>query len=258
MSRLEYPTELDLPIVPASDVMLFLEQEGMSRWPFSPNDPLPIPFDDYRQRNLSDEERKILKRAPSMETVILVEPQCLQGKEGQEQQDKLFIGFRVDEGAWATTVVWTPGGHLLLVAEYKHGCDEVVIVPPSGGPKKSDVVEGDRLATYRNAARRELIEETGFIPRKLEQLASAPIPSSGRKSTGACWPFVGYLLHPDRPDDTVVERTDPKRDRSEQIVPFLMEPEEYFDFATAWSQYTELTAVTAVALALRHRRLTES
>jgi len=60
---------------------------------------------------------------------------------------------------WVNVVAVTDSAHLVLVRQYRHGTDEVTLEIPGGLLDEGETpIEG---------ARRELIEETGFVPGRL-------------------------------------------------------------------------------------------
>jgi len=61
---------------------------------------------------------------------------------------------------WVNVVPVTPGGHVVMVRQYRHGCQDLTLEIPGGMV--------DRGETPAAAATRELLEETGFRAERLE------------------------------------------------------------------------------------------
>ena len=78
----------------------------------------------------------------------------------------------------AVLVAVTPAGELLLVEQHREAAGGPVIELPSGLAGDEPGSEGEAL---EDAARRELVEETGWSCARLERLTSGP-PSAGVSS----------------------------------------------------------------------------
>ncbi len=70
----------------------------------------------------------------------------------------------VEQPDWVTAVALTREGNILLIEEYRHGAQQVVVELPSGIHDKP----GDPL----DAMKRELLEETGFVSTQWHPLGS--------------------------------------------------------------------------------------
>ena len=73
-----------------------------------------------------------------------------------------FYQIRADD--WVNVVPVTPDGHVVMVRQYRHGCQEVTLEIPGG-----IVDPGESPA---DAAARELLEETGFRAARVSPLGS--------------------------------------------------------------------------------------
>ena len=106
----------------------------------------------------------------------------------------------------AMTIPVTDDGKILLVKQYRYLTDSVSIEIPCGGIK-----DGQKDI---DAARAELIEETGFDCKKLKKVGKF-VPYNGL-SDEYCTVFVAKLLH----------RVGAKPDETEQIEVMSATPEE--------------------------------
>ena len=72
----------------------------------------------------------------------------------------------------------TDAGEMVLVSQWREPVDAIVVEWPAGLAGDSDATRGEPLET---AARRELLEETGYSARSLRRLLEGP-PSAGISS----------------------------------------------------------------------------
>jgi ADP-ribose pyrophosphatase len=68
---------------------------------------------------------------------------------------KVIDGFVLEYGDWATIVALTKDQKVVLVRQYRHGAQKVILELPGGTIDAKD-------ESPMNAARRELMEETGY------------------------------------------------------------------------------------------------
>jgi ADP-ribose pyrophosphatase len=68
---------------------------------------------------------------------------------------KVIEGFVLEYGDWATIVALTRDQEVVLVRQYRHGAQKVILELPGGAMEAGD-------ASPMEAARRELLEETGY------------------------------------------------------------------------------------------------
>ena len=72
---------------------------------------------------------------------------------------------------WVNVIPLTAGGDVVLIRQYRHGRQEVTLEIPGGMVDPEDADPGE-------AARRELLEETGYLAGKVERLgAISPNPA---------------------------------------------------------------------------------
>jgi hypothetical protein len=168
------------PVVDAANVFDVLARLGIQPWKRS--DPV-ISLDDYLARkDLTDEQRAELRFAPKTEVVSLI-----------DHRHKPFRGFRSVGKDWATVFCLLPDNLVPIIGEYKHGCDQVSLVPPSGVTSRSDTATDNPMMS---CAKREWEEETGLNLSSIVSISQRPLIISGRQSTQRYWPFYGEVAQP--------------------------------------------------------------
>jgi 8-oxo-dGTP pyrophosphatase MutT (NUDIX family) len=179
------------PVVDSTNVFEVLAELGIKPWPHT--EPV-ISLSDYMERDLDDEQRAELRFAPVPEVVSLT-----------DQSGKPFRGFRSKGKDWATVFALLPGDLLPIVGEYKHGADEVLLVPPSGVPSKAELaIDNPMLA----CAKREWEEETGLTLKTIEPLSDSPLIIAGRQSTLRYFPFLGSAAEPIVKGESKLDKTE--------------------------------------------------
>lgn len=69
----------------------------------------------------------------------------------------------IDTNDWVNVVPLTEDGRVVMIRQYRHGSKEVTLEIPGGLVDEDD---------HREAAMRELLEETGYVGRDIELLGS--------------------------------------------------------------------------------------
>lgn len=95
----------------------------------------------------------------------------------------------IDSADWVNVIPVTPEGRLVMIEQYRHGTRRVTLEIPGGLVDDSDASPGA-------AARRELIEETGYDGDPVEYLGVvAPNPAV---QTNQCYSFLAPNVEPVR------------------------------------------------------------
>lgn len=112
----------------------------------------------------------------------------------------------IESADWVNILPITPDGRFVMIEQFRHGSDEVTLEIPGGLVDASD--EGPS-----EAARREMIEETGFDSADVQLLGSiSPNPAI---QTNRCFSYVAYDVREIRPqvldgaEDILVRLIDP-------------------------------------------------
>lgn len=168
-------TKHGFPVVDANNVFSVLAALGITRRRAAGP---AMALSEYLQRDLTESQRSEAERfSPKSEVVTLFRP-----------NNEVFTGFRTVPKDWATTFVMFPGDLVAVVGEYKHGCDDVTLVPPSGVLSKAD------NGSMTECALRETSEELGVkLDRVIPLNGGCGVPISGRQNTGKYFPFLGVL-----------------------------------------------------------------
>ena len=109
---------------------------------------------------------------------------------------------------WVNIIPMTTDGRLVMIEQYRHGTRQVTLEIPGGLIDDSD-------DSPRTAARREMIEETGYDSDRIEYLGVvAPNPAV---QTNRCYSFLALDVEPIRAQTL---------DVGEDIVVRLVEPDD--------------------------------
>lgn len=220
-------SEFGFPIATADNIFSLLSDLGIRQVEHS----RPVmDFEEYMASDLTEKQRSDAVRfGPKREVVIQTD------KHGEP-----FHGFRTVGKNWATVFTLLPGDLVPIVGEYKHGADEVTLVPPSGVLHKVDTESPDPMAA---CGRREWEEETGLKLDSVTPLTGYPLMISGRQSTVRYYPFLGQVTLP-------IVKGKSKLDDTENLKMVLVPLQEWLKLIDN-SRGIEDCAVSTTFLALR-------
>lgn len=167
------------PVVTANSIFDVLDGLGIKPWPKRWG---PISLAEYFKRSLTDGEKTEAERfCPKAEAIQYDHP-----------SGEPFTGFRLVGRDNITVFTLFPDNYLPIVAEWKHGTEEIVIVPPTGVVNAEDRKTSDPMLT---CAKREFEKETGFELASVTRIGQ-PIAGSSRQSTERIEIAVGTLAEP--------------------------------------------------------------
>jgi ADP-ribose pyrophosphatase len=85
---------------------------------------------------------------------------------------KIIDGFVLEYRDWVTVIALTKEKDVVLIRQYRHGAQKVILELPGGSMENEDI-------NPEQAARRELLEETGFTSNKFIQIGCvSPNPAN--------------------------------------------------------------------------------
>lgn len=125
----------------------------------------------------------------------------------QEEEEFILFGQR----DWSVILPITKGGMVVTVLQYKQGCNQIVRELPAGTADTSDE------ETPEDVARRELLEETGYLAGRIVPLGPPQFIST-RSSTTRFFPFLALGCR---------KVAEAKLDASEEIETELVSFEEW-------------------------------
>jgi 8-oxo-dGTP pyrophosphatase MutT (NUDIX family) len=109
---------------------------------------------------------------------------------------QLIEGFVLEYHDWATVVALTPDNQVVMERQYRHGIQKVLLELPGGVIDDSD-------ASPLEAARRELLEETGYTSEKFIQVGKVyPNPANQVNSIHYYLALDAYKSAPQHLDGT--------------------------------------------------------
>lgn len=170
-------TKYGLPVVSAESIFETLKQLGMANWEKAAES---MPIDEYLKKNLSLEQIKEFKYLPQIEVAFFFDP-----------GGKIFRGFRSsveDHGVVIFTLL--PDGLVPVTAEFRHGCEEIILDLPGGMVEKKENVA--------DCAKREFEEESGIILKEIIRLSPVGTPLFARQFKLRNFSFVGIVDDPVR------------------------------------------------------------
>ncbi|WP_152050179.1 NUDIX hydrolase [Tautonia marina] len=134
---------------------------------------------------------------------------------------------------WLNVVALTAEGHIVLVTEYRHGLREVLTSLPSGTVDPDD-------DSVEAAARRELLEETGYGGGTFHFLGRHPANPANQNNE-----VVGFLA-------VGVDRIAPQKlDPSEEIIVSTEDFADWFTKVCRMEARIQVSHVAAVMIAAR-------
>jgi 8-oxo-dGTP pyrophosphatase MutT (NUDIX family) len=149
---------------------------------------------------------------------------CRQGR--SPRTGKVHDAFILEAPDWVNIVPLTADGHVVMVRQYRHGVTDITLEVPGG---MMDPEDTDPLI----AARREMVEETGYDSERVESLGfTHPNPA-----------IQGNRLHTFVARD-VVRRGAPRHGHTEHTEPVLVRLAEIPDLVRS-GQITHALVVVA-------------
>jgi 8-oxo-dGTP pyrophosphatase MutT (NUDIX family) len=180
------------PVLDAETVFPYLEKNGIVKWRHIAE---PVTLDEYRAGDLTAAERAELRFAPKINVLSLENP----------IDNSTFRGFQYRGLSWSTVFTMLPGDLVLVVGEYKHGADEITLIPPSGTPNREEREHPDAMA---RCAMREYREETGLELARVVSLTNNPLLLASRQMDYRYYPFMGAVKRPIVPAPVQLDQTE--------------------------------------------------
>ena len=126
---------------------------------------------------------------------------------------------------WVNILALTENGDVLIIREYRHGCQAITLGVPAGSSEEGET-------DLQSVAERELLEETGYQAREMVRVGIACADYA--KQTNNIHFFLALGAH---------KVSDQKLDASEDIEVLTMPYTEYLDFAGIDIQQTHHAAL---------------
>lgn len=159
----------------------------------------------------------------------------LQNHSRSQKTGHEFGFYVIDAADWINVIPVTPEGEIVFVRQYRHGTQEVTLEVPGG-----IVDDGDESPAA--AARREMIEETGYDSDALIALGDvAPNPAM---QSNQCYTYLAPNAH---------KQAGQQLDRTEEIEVVLVQPERVPDLIRD-GQVSHALVVAAFYLYEQYRR----
>lgn len=144
--------------------------------------------------------------------------------------------YVLDYPEWVNMVVLTPDNDLVMIKQYRHGAGVIDWEIPAGNVENGDT-------DYEGAARRELLEETGFSAENFE-LITLLSPNTANHSNN----IHLYLVR------DAVKTQEPEFDETEDIVTELMPISKVLDLIKS-NNFKQSMHITCLLVALSHANL---
>lgn len=157
-----------LTVVTAENIFGTLKNLGVKPWEKIGT---PMGIEEYLKKDLSEEEKKILRFAPKIEVASFKDPN------GND-----FRGFRSIGKHGAVVFALLPDDLLPICAEFRHGTETISLNLPGGTFDKEAPQEG---------AKREFEEETGIALGELIALSPEGTPIDARLTNRRNFSFLG-------------------------------------------------------------------
>ncbi len=139
-------------------------------------------------------------KGPDMDLFSIRINRCRSPRTGQEHN--FYI---IDFPNWVQIIPITPDDRLVLVRQYRHGCGQIFLELPGG------LIDKDDLSPDKTA-KRELLEETGYLEKDLSLLTSTYPQPAVLNNMGLTYLTMG-----------VKKVTEPNLDAAEDIEVCLVE-----------------------------------
>ena len=165
----------------------------------------PLPIETYLKKKLTPHERRELLFAPRVEAIPFKNP-----------RGGRFTGFRCRYKNGVLIFALLPGNMLPVCAEFRHGCERVMLNLPAGLIEPND-------KSPKIRAGKEFEEEIGISLKKLIPLNSGGVPMDARVLTRKNFFFLGIPKKP-----LVVQKQ--KTHAGEFVARFLIRLEDWLEF----------------------------
>lgn len=235
LERIIFPHRYGFPVVASpEDLSQTLEMLHIRPWqPVRPG----LSLAEYIKLSLTEKQIGELRFAPNPWVNVFHHP-----------NGDVFTGFSSKGRSWATVVVPlddpTFGTLIPFAAEFKHGREQIVLVPPSGVPNAQEKQQPDG---FEACGRRELFEESGITLKEIHRLTHSDLPASARQTDQGVHLFLGLANDP-----TTWEKPNPDRTEFLRIVLIPLETfQKLVSEGTDPHIGIELSAVAGVLLAMR-------
>lgn len=196
---MNFRTELGLPTVNSQNFISVLASLGLKRW----NKLSEVSLEDYLSEQLTTEEVEDMDRfSPKTKVKTFLNPK------GQK-----FVGFSQVGGDKDGVLVFSvlPGSLVPIIAEFKHGVEEIIIALPGGKIGQGETPEA--------CGKREFLEEIGIELERVELLNPLGTPVVPRIFSSRGYYLVGFPKYP-------IVKKELRLDKNEFLQPALIRTDE--------------------------------